>query len=296
MKSNQFIVPDYLFDISYFMENINLILKLPANSIIEIMCHPNINHNGDFNTAKGLIDEASQAGATAVKLQTYITEKRVSKDSPIFGILKQCELTFKDQEELFKYAGSKDIEIFSTPFDEESVEFLASINTPCYKIASFDLVNKKLLKKVAEQGRPVIMSRGMASQEEIDTSFNIVKDSGVDIVLLHCISAYPVPSHTSLHLDTINALKDRYNCPVGFSDHTMGIDAAKYAVAAGACVIEKHFTLSRASKGPDHALSTEPQEMKELVKGVGVVAEMMGKAVWSPVPAEKEILQYRRIS
>lgn len=270
--------------------------KIGSGQDIFVIAEIGINHNGNFDTAKKLIDEAKSSGAGAVKLQAYITEKRVAKDSPIFDILKQCELTFDQQKELFKYAHDKGIVIFSTPFDEESVDFLASINAPCYKIASFDIVNKRLLRKVAAQNRPVIISRGMANQQEIDTAINIMKDSGVDIVLLHCISAYPVPSHASLHLETIKALKMRYHCPVGFSDHTLGIDAAKYAVAAGASAIEKHFTLSRNSKGPDHSLSTEPKEMKGMIEGLRIVKEMMGEAVWSPVAAEKEILQYRRMS
>jgi len=261
-----------------------------------IIAEIGINHNGNINIAKQLIDKAAWAGADAVKLQTYITEKRVAKDSPVFGILKQCELEFKQQEELFKYARDKKMTIFSTPFDDESVDFLASIGAPFYKIASFDIVNRKLLGKVAKQARPVIMSRGMADQEELDEAVGIMRRHACDIVILHCVSAYPVPSHTCLNLETIRALKERYCCPVGFSDHTLGIEASKYAVASGARVVEKHFTLSRKNKGPDHALSTEPEEFKDMVKGIRIAAEMLGEAVWSPVPAEKDILQYRRAS
>ena len=263
---------------------------------IFVIAEAGINHNGDLDAAKRLIDKAKWAGSSAVKFQTYITEKRVPKDSPIFGILKQCELSFKDQETLFGYARSAGLAAFSTPFDDESVDFLASQGIPCYKVASFDIVNKRLLERIASKKRPVIISRGMASREEIDTAMDIMGRSGIDVLLLHCISAYPVPSHASLHLDTIKALKERYGCPVGFSDHTLGIDAARFAVAAGAVAIEKHFTLSRGAKGPDHALSTEPEEMKELVKGVNEIREMIGEAVWAPVTAEEGILQYRRVS
>ena len=270
--------------------------KIGKGQEVFVVAELGINHNGDFDIARKLIDEAKTAGANAVKLQTYITEKRASKDSPIFDILKQCELSFDQQKELFNYACDKGIEIFSTPFDGESVDFLSSIDVSCYKIASFDIVNKKLLEKVAAQGKPVIMSRGMANQEEIDTAVSIMQKSSIDIVLLHCISAYPVPSHASLHLDTIRALRERYHCPVGFSDHTLGIEAVKYAVAAGANAIEKHFTLSRKNKGPDHSLSTEPKEMKKMVEGIRAVSEMVKEAIWSPVPVEKGILQYRRVS
>jgi len=261
-----------------------------------IVAELGINHNGDFDTAIKLIDEAKAAGADAVKLQTYITEKRTAKDSPIFNILKQCELSFSRQKELFRYARSKGIEIFSTPFDEESVNFLAAVDTCCYKIASFDVVNKKLLSKVARQAKPVIMSRGMANQEELDAAVAIIKKHGLSIVLLHCVSAYPVLSHEFLNLATIRALRERYRCPVGFSDHTLSIEAVQYAVAAGASVIEKHFTLSRKDKGPDHALSIEPDQMKAMVEGVRKVSCMLGEAACSAIPAEKEILQYRRMS
>jgi len=261
-----------------------------------IIAEIGINHNGDVKTAKKLIDMAKWAGASAVKLQTYITEKRVAKDSPIYSILKECELSFSQQKELFNYARDKNIEFFSTPFDDESVDFLASLDVGCYKIASFDIVNKKLLQKVCAKGKPVIISRGMANQQEIDDAADIAKNAGVGVIILHCISSYPVPSHKDLNLETIKALKYRYNCPVGFSDHTLGVETAKYAVAAGADAIEKHFTLSRKDKGPDHILSTEPTEMKDLISGVKIAKEMLGIAMWSSIPAEQNIKQYRRYS
>ena len=270
--------------------------KIGQGEKVFVIAEIGINHNGDFDIARKLIDKAKYSSADAVKLQTYITEKRAPKDSPVFPILKQCELSFDQQKELFEYARGEGIEIFSTPFDEESVDFLSSIDVSCYKIASFDIVNKRLLEKVAAQGKPVIISRGMASQPEIDTAIGIMKKFDREAVLLHCISAYPVPSHSSLYLETIRALKERYHCPVGFSDHTLGAEAAKYAVAAGASVIEKHFTLSKEGKGPDHALSTEPDELKEMVKGIRAVSEMIGEAVWASVAAEEGILQYRRRS
>jgi sialic acid synthase SpsE len=255
-----------------------------------------INHNGDMEKAKELIDRAKWARASAVKLQTYITEKRVPKDSPIYSLLKQCELSFEQQENLFRYAREKEIEIFSTPFDDESVDFLTSVDTACFKIASFDVVNKKLLIKISEQGKPVIMSRGMANKQEIDKAVGILNDHKLDFALLHCISAYPVSSLTVLNLRTIQALKDRYGCTVGLSDHTIGIEAAKYAVAAGATIIEKHFTLSRKSEGPDHAISAEPEQLKELVDSTEFVHDIMGEAIWSSTEAESDILQYRRHS
>lgn len=276
----------------------NIFKSFNENGLCEdvfVIAEVGINHDGDFAKAKKLIESASESGASAVKLQTYITEKRVALDSPIYDILKKCELSFKQQEELFVYAKSLGIEIFSTPFDEESVDFLNDIGCSCFKVASFDLVNKKLLEKIAETKKPVIMSRGMANKNEIDAAMKVLEKDNL-VALLHCISAYPVKAHTDLNLSTINELVKRYNCPVGFSDHTIGIEAAQFAVAAGACIVEKHFTLSNTDEGPDHALSTEPSAMKEMVEKIKYVREMLGKPAWDSIDAEKDILQYRRAS
>ena len=264
----------------------------PAYIIAEI----GINHNGDLNLAKELIDQAKAAEADAAKLQTYITEKRVKKDSPIFDILKKCELSFVLQKQLFDYAKEKGIEVFSTPFDDESVDFLSSINVACYKIASFDLVNTLLLGRIVAQGKTVIVSRGMANQVEIDKAISIIRRAKVPFALLHCVSAYPVKSYASLNLRTIQVLKSRYNCPAGFSDHTFGGEIPGYAVAAGAKIIEKHFTLSRKNNAPDNPISLEPQELKEMVSSIRKIEEMMGEACWSSVSEEKDVLQYRRMT
>ncbi len=266
--------------------------NIGKDSPVFVIAEVGINHNGDMHTAFELIDKAKEVGASAVKFQTYITEKRVLKDSPIFSILKQCELTFEQQEELFEYAKSCQIIAFSTPFDSESVEFLTQINSPCFKVASFDLVNTPLLKDIAVQKKPVIISRGMANMEEIDIAMNILKD--VPTVLLHCISAYPVPNLSSLNLSTISALEARYDSIVGYSDHTLDIEASQFAVACGARVIEKHFTLSQSMNGPDHLISSEPQQLKELIKRCKIVNEMIGSPAWESIEAEQEILQYRR--
>jgi sialic acid synthase SpsE len=270
--------------------------KIGKGEEIFTIAEVGINHNGDPKIAKQLIDKAAWAGASAVKLQTYLTEKRVAKDSPFFGILKQCELSFDVQKELITYAESKGILVFSTPFDEESVDFLASVNTPCLKIASFDVVNTKLLRAVAAKKLPVIMSRGMATQKELDIAVDIFKKANVPLALLHCISAYPVPSHKDLHLSTIRAIEERYGCPTGFSDHTTGIEAPTFAIAAGAVLIEKHFTLSKKAEGPDHALSTEPEEMKTMIESMRRVQEMMGTVLDGAEAVEEGAKQFRRPS
>jgi sialic acid synthase SpsE len=265
----------------------------PENQVF-VIAELGINHNGDMNTARRLIEEAAAARAGAVKLQTYITEKRVPADSPIFGILKQCELSFEQQRELFKYAGELGMEVFSTPFDDESVDFLDGIGVSAFKIASFDIVNQRLLRKVASCGKPVVMSRGMATDAELDSAVEIIRGQTNQLLLLHCVSAYPVKDHRALNLSMIAELHSRYGVPAGFSDHTMGVEAALYAVAAGAVALEKHFTLSRQAEGPDHALSCEPDELRKLVDGANRVQEMLGSPVSGAVDAERDILQYRR--
>lgn len=262
------------------------------DSPVFVIAEVGINHNGDMETAFKLIDEAKWAGASAVKLQTYITEKRVPSDSPIFNILKKCELSFDQQKELFDYANKNEILAFSTPFDIESIEFLNEVDTPCFKVASFDLVNLTLLNEIAHRNKPVIISRGMASMKEIDIAMDVLKN--VPTVLLHCVSAYPVPDHFSLNLSTIPALRERYNSIIGYSDHTLDIEAAQFSVACGARVIEKHFTLSQSMEGPDHLISSEPSQLKNLIERCNFVDEMMGIPAWKSIEAEKDILQYRR--
>lgn len=271
-------------------------MKVGNESKVFVTAEIGINHNGDMMTAEKLIKAAKDAGVDAVKLQSYITEKRVPSNSPIFGILKKCELSFEQQKELFDYANSLNIIIYSTPFDEESVDFLESINCCCYKVASFDIPNHKIIDKLSKTKKPIIVSRGMASREELDSASNIIKRNGSEFAILHCISAYPVKSQRVLNLKTIKALSDIYQCPVGFSDHTIGIETVKFAVAAGAELIEKHFTLSKNMEGPDHVLSTEPSEIKAMVCEIRKMEEILGSAVWNAVNAEQDILQYRRIS
>ncbi len=253
-----------------------------------------INHDGNMDTARRLIQAAKEAGADAAKFQTYITEKRVAKDSPIFGILKQCELSFDRQRELAGLARQLGIDFFSTPFDEESVDFLASLKVPAFKIASFDIVNAKLLRKVLAARKPVIVSTGMADDAEVRHALSLAQKAGAPIALLHCISSYPTPAKDA-HLKAISGLR-KFGCPVGYSDHTLGIEAAVLSVAAGACIVEKHFTLDRAAKGPDHALSCDPQDMRLMVQRMRGAEEMMGKADIVLHDVEKPILQYRRVT
>lgn len=261
-----------------------------------IIAEVGINHNGDLETARELLRQAHKAGASAVKLQTYTTERRVPKGSPIFGILKKCELSYDQQAELIGLGRKLGVEVFSTPFDEQAVAFLDKVGVACHKVASFDIVNLKLLTAIARSGKPVIMSRGMATAMEVEKALVIFKSHGVPVILLHCVSAYPVSNHKDLNLATIRALAAKYSCPAGFSDHTIGPEASVAAVYAGACVVEKHFTLSCTQEGPDHAMSADPGGLAALVLGIRRAEEMMGRPVWGPIKTEEPILQYRRPS
>jgi len=260
-----------------------------------IIAEVGINHNGQVGLAERLIDAAARAGADAVKFQTYVTEQRVPRSNPIFDVLKRCEISFSQQARLKEYAEQQGLLFFSTPFDLESVAFLQSLGVGLYKIASFDLVNLQLLRAVAATGAPVVVSRGMATAEEIDTAVGVLKMAGSLYALLHCISAYPTPEE-SANLNVIRTLAQRYGCPVGYSDHTVGIDVPVYAVAVGAQLIEKHFTLDRHAEGPDHAMSADPSLLAELVRRIRSVERILGHAELRAYEVEQATLVYRRVN
>lgn len=263
------------------------------NYPVYFIAEAGINHNGDVNTAENLIQAAAKTGANAVKFQTYITEKRVPGDSPIFDILKKCELSFQDQRKLKAVAENEGVTFFSTPFDTESVNFLADLDIASYKIASFELVNLALVRKVAGVQKPVIASRGMANRDEIDRAVQILKDNGVPYALLHCVSSYPAAIENA-NLKVINSLLNYYDCPVGYSDHTLGIKAPTYAIAAGAKIIEKHFTLDKRMDGPDHSMSADPQEMTEMINECKKVESILGKSDICMSDAEAQFTWLRR--
>ncbi len=254
-----------------------------------------INHGGDLDTARRLVAAAAEAGADAVKLQTYVTELRVAKDSPIFGILKQCELSADAHAALVEDARGLGIDLFSTPFDEGSVELLAELGVPGYKIASFDIVNLALVERVAKEGRPVIVSRGMATLDESDAAVALIRSLGAPLILLHCVSSYPLDPFDA-NLSVMDTLRQRYEVPVGFSDHTAGIDTAAYAVARGANVIEKHFTLDRGADGPDHAMSADPPTFAAMVRRIRDVETILGSPDTVRLAAEEGTVPYRRPS
>jgi len=272
---------------------------LNENSPTFIIAEVGINHNGEIRDAFSLIKKAFEAGADAVKLQSYITEKRVSKDSPVFDILKKSELTNKEQLECFQLGKDLGIIVFSTPFDDESVDYLESIECPLYKVASFDTVNNSLLRRIGKTMKPIIMSTGMSNLDEVKNakiSLNINNSEITDrLALLHCISSYPTPENEA-NLSVIPLLRQYHNGIVGYSDHTIGIDVPILSVAAGAKIIEKHFTLDTNAEGPDHALSADPETMKKMVSGIRKIEKIMGDQELKSRLIEKEILPYRRFT
>ena len=261
-----------------------------------IIAEIGINHGGNIELAKKLIDSAHRAGVDSVKFQTYLTEKRTKPGSPIFDILKKCELSFDAFKELKDYSDKKGIIFFSTPFDNESIEYLETINCPFYKIASFDLVNKPFLEKIAKTTKPVILSVGMSNINEIETAVNILSKNTNKIALLHCISAYPTKEEDA-NLAAIHTLREKFgNHLIGHSDHTDGIKIPLYAVAAGAKIIEKHFKISADMDCVDAPVSITEEQMKQLVKETRALEKIMGDGIPELTEAQKEIEQYRRYS
>lgn len=268
------------------------------------------NHNGSRELAFRLIDKAVEAGADCVKFQTFITEEIISKraekaeyqkaatgsDESQYQMVKKLELSFEQFRELQKYAEERDITFISTPFDIPSVEFLDSINIPCFKIPSGEITNLPYLIKIAETGRDVIMSTGMAELNEIECAINILREHGSgDISLLHCNTEYPTP-YEDVNLRAMLTLKEKFGVRVGYSDHTQGIEVPIAAVALGAEIIEKHFTLDHNMEGPDHKASLEPDELKQMVDGIRKTEKALGNGIKTASPSEKKNIQIARKS
>lgn len=273
-----------------------------------IIAEAGINHNGDINLAKELIDVAANARADAVKFQTFKAEKLVLQDTgkaeyqtkntgseeSQYQMLKMLELTESNFEELKAYAVRKNIIFLSTPFDEESVDFLDSIGVPLFKIGSGDLTNLLLLRHIAKKNKPVILSTGMSTLGEIDEALcTLIKEGLSDIVILHCITSYPAKAEEA-NLNVIKTLRSCFKLPVGLSDHTLGINVSLAARALGACVIEKHFTLDKKLAGPDHGASLDPEELGALVRGIREIESALGNGIKRPTQEEEKIKKFVR--
>lgn len=254
-----------------------------------------INHGGDESLAIKLIDSAARAGADSVKFQTYLTEKRVPSDSPIFNILKQCELPFEVFEKLKKHAEGQGVEFFSTPFDNESVQCLEDIGVNLYKVASFDVVNHKLLRRIAKTGKTIIMSVGMANLNEIQSAYKILKDKTEKIAILHCVSAYPT-EETDANLFVIDSLRSEFDCVIGQSDHTNDIQVPLYAAAMGAQIFEKHYKINEEMDCIDAPVSITEAQMSQMVQEIHRIEKILGHGKLEIRESEKNTVPYRRFS
>ncbi|MFQ2124847.1 pseudaminic acid synthase [Aeromonas jandaei] len=266
------------------------------------------NHNGRLENALALIDAAADAGADAIKLQTYTADTMtLDIDLPefhiqgglwdgytLYDLYKQAHTPWEWHQALFERAKNRGLIIFSTPFDESAVDFLESLGTPAYKIASFEITDHPLIRYVAKQGKPVIISSGMSSEAEIAQALTILRDNGcTQILLLHCVSGYPTPL-ADINLKRITRLAETFSVPVGLSDHTLGNTAAQLAVALGAVAIEKHVTLAREDGGPDAEFSLEPDELKALCDQTNLCWQTLGTGESGNNQAEESSLIFRR--
>ena len=268
------------------------------------------NHNQSLERALEIVDAAAQSGAHALKIQTYTAEtmtidirereffisdeKSLWKGESLFDLYKKAYTPWEWHEAIFDRAKKHKMLAFSTPFDRTAVDFLENLNVPCYKIASFENTDLPLIRYVAATGKPMIISTGMATFAELDETVEAARAAGCnDLVLLKCTSTYPSTPDDS-NILTIPEMRSRYGCEVGISDHTMGIGVSVAAVALGATVVEKHFTLQRADGGVDSAFSMEPQEMAQLVIETERAWQAMGKVQHGPTEKEKASLVFRR--
>ena len=275
---------------------------------VYIVAEMSANHNQDLDQAKRIVETAKSVGADAVKLQTYTPDSltidcdtdlfrikgTVWKGRKLYDLYKEASTPWHWHRELQELAHSLDLDLFSTPFDETAVDFLMELNIPVLKVASFELVHLPLLRKIAQTGKPVIMSTGMATLAEVEEAVQTLKTSGCrEAAMLKCTSAYPA-SPEEMNLRTIPHLADTFNVPVGLSDHTLGITAPIAAVALGASIIEKHLTLSRDIPGPDSAFSLTPEEFKTVAASVREAEKVLGRISYEMTEKQKSSMVFRR--
>jgi pseudaminic acid synthase len=266
------------------------------------------NHGQDFDQATRIVHAAKEVGADAIKLQTYTPDTitidcrneffqikgTIWEGKNLYDLYGEAFTPWDWQPGLKAVANDLGLDCFSTPFDPTAVDFLEAMEVPAHKIASFELVDLALIQKVAQTGKPVIMSTGMASLEEIHEAVDAFRGvGGVQLALLKCTSAYPSPPE-EMNLKTIMDLAEKFGVPVGLSDHTLGYTVPAAAVALGACIVEKHFTLSRSIPGPDSAFSLEPPEFKEMVRAVREIESALGRVNYEVSSHEQSSRVFRR--
>lgn len=273
-----------------------------------VVAEAGVNHNGDIHLAKKLIDAAKSAGADAIKFQVFRAEAVVTRTAPKaayqrsgeresqYELLKKLELTEDEFSKIAAYSQRKNIIFLASAFDERSVDMLEGLKVPAFKIPSGEITNFPLLRHIAIKGKPMILSTGMSTLGEITEALEVIKGEGADeIVLLHCVSDYPAKAE-EMNLRAMNALSRSFEFPVGLSDHTLGITIPIAAVALGAVVIEKHFTLDRRLLGPDHKASLEPKGLEEMVTRIREVEKAIGDGIKRPTKSEEAIKKIVRRS
>ena len=279
-----------------------------------IIAEAGVNHNGSIEIAKQLIDRAAEAGADMIKFQTFKAEKLVSKsarqadyqkrnigsdaDDSQLNMLKKLELSEKDHEELITHCKRKGIKFFSTAFDPDSIDYLHSLNMGLWKIPSGEITNYPYLKKIAQYREPVILSTGMCEMSDIKAALQVLADNGVErerITILHCNTEYPTP-YEDVNLRAMQEIAGEFSVNVGYSDHTKGIEVPIAAVALGASVIEKHFTLDKNLPGPDHKASLEPEELKAMVSAIRHIEQAMGNGYKTVSASERKNIAIARKS
>ena len=284
------------------------------NNKVLIIAEAGVNHNGSYENAKKLILAGAEAGVDYVKFQTFKASKLVSKDakkadyqkrntndesSSQFEMLKKLEMPEKWHYDLIKYAESLNIKFLSTGFDEESIDFLESINIDLYKIPSGEITNKPFLEHISKKKKQIIISTGMANLEEVRAAIEVLQNNGTpksSITILHCNTEYPTPM-LDVNLKAMLSLKEEFEVNIGYSDHTLGIEVPIAAVALGAKVIEKHFTLDKCMEGPDHKASLDPLELKQMVKSIrNIEIALSGTGIKEPSDSELKNIQITRKS
>lgn len=283
-----------------------------------IIAEAGVNHNGDIEVAKKMIDVASESGVDAIKFQSFKAENLVCKNAEKaeyqkqttdseetqFEMIKKLELDQSKHEELIKYCNEKGVMFLSSPFDLESIDLLNSLGVEIFKIPSGEIENVPYLEKIGQLNKKVILSTGMCSLADIEFAINILKNSGTnDVTVLHCNTEYPTPMK-DVNLSAMNTIKEAFKIKVGYSDHTKGIEVPIAAVALGAEVIEKHFTIDKQMEGPDHRASLDPAELKAMVKSIRNIEVALGDGVKKPSSSEtknigivrKSIVAGRRIN
>ena len=275
-----------------------------------VLAEAGVNHNGDLGLARQLVDVAAQAGADAVKFQTFKADRVVSAATPKaqyqlqttspaesqLDMLQRLELSPEASKEICRYCRTRNVLFMSTPFDEESVDLLDELGVPAFKIASGEITNLLFLEYVARKGKPVILSTGMSYLSEVDEAVRAIRSVGCDqVALLHCISAYPTDPE-DVNLRALQTLTAAFQVPTGFSDHTLGIEIPLAAVAMGACVIEKHFTLDQSLPGPDHRMSLPPAEFAGMVRAIRKVEVALGDGQKRPASSEADVRRTARRS